>query len=337
LLGGLALAGAGLWLWQAQQRFVETPLASLAEGRIVDIPPGASFTAVLGHLRKAGIREGGDWQWQWLAYELDLATRVRSGEYRLDPGMTPSQVLRKLASGQVVQHRFTIVEGWTFSELRRALARHEAVMHTLGGLSDEEVMAALGAAGVHPEGWFLPETYLFPRGTRDLEILRRAHSAMRDLLERLWPERDPGLPLREPYEALILASVVEKEARLPEERARIAGVLARRLALGMRLQADPTVIYGLGPDYGGRLRRADLERDTPYNTYTRAGLPPTPIAMPGRAAIEAALRPEQGDALYFVARGDGSHHFSATLEEHNRAVRRYILGGGGERCGEECR
>ncbi len=336
LLVAAGLAAAGYALWQAQRRFTETPLASLAEERIVDIPRGASFNGVLRRLREAGVREGADWQWQWLAYRMGLATRLRSGEYRLEPGMDPPQVLRRLASGQVVQHRFTIIEGWTFADLRRALARHEAVAHTLAGLSDEEVMAALGASGSHPEGWFLPETYLFPRGTRDLDILRRAHLAMRELLEQLWPERDPRLPLREPYEALILASIVEKEARLPEERARIAGVLARRLALGMRLQADPTVIYGLGPEFTGRLRRADLERDTRYNTYTRAGLPPTPIALPGRAAIAAALRPEEGDALYFVARGDGSHHFSATLEEHNRAVRRYLLGGGPEPCGEGC-
>lgn len=174
-------------------------------------------------------------------------------------------------------------------------------------------MAALGAPGTHPEGWFLPETYLFPRGTRDIDILSRAHRAMRELLDRLWPERDPRLPLTEPYQALILASIVEKEAKLPEERPRIAGVLVRRLALGMRLQADPTVVYGLGPDFSGRLRRADLERDTDYNTYLRPGLPPTPIALPGRAAIEAALRPEDGDALYFVARGDGSHHFRRRL------------------------
>lgn len=336
-LAGIVLAAVGFVLWQSQRRFVETPLPSLAEERILDIPRGASFNAVLRLLRAAGIREGGDWQWQWLAHELNLATRLRSGEYRLEPGMTPTQVLRRLASGQVVQHRFTIVEGWTFAELRRALARHEAVSHTIPGLSDEEVMAALGAPGWHPEGWFLPETYLFPRGTRDLEILRRAHLGMRELLDRLWPERDPSLPLQEPYEALILASVIEKEAKLPEERAKIAGVLVRRLRRGMRLQADPTVAYGLGPDFAGRLRRADLERDTPYNTYTRTGLPPTPIALPGRASIEAALRPGPGDALYFVARGDGSHHFSATLEEHNRAVRRYILGTGRESCGGECR
>lgn len=337
VLVATALVVAGLWVREAQRRFEQTPLASLAEGVIVEIPRGASFTAALRLLRKAGVHEGADWQWQWLAGRLDLATRLRSGEYRLDPGMTPPEVLRRLASGQVVQHRFTIVEGWTFAELRRALARHEAVHHTLTGLSDEEVMAALGAPGTHPEGWFLPETYLFPRGTRDIDILSRAHRAMRELLDRLWPERDPRLPLADPYQALILASIVEKEAKLPEERPRIAGVLVRRLALGMRLQADPTVVYGLGPDFSGRLRRADLERDTDYNTYLRPGLPPTPIALPGRAAIEAALRPEHGDALYFVARGDGSHHFSATLEEHNRAVRRYILGAEASSCGEQCR
>ncbi|MDW8479541.1 MAG: endolytic transglycosylase MltG [Xanthomonadales bacterium] len=334
----LVAVAAVQFLLREQRRFTETPLASLGEARVVEIPRGASFTAALAVLRGAGISEGFDWQWQWLAHELGLAHRLRFGEYALEPGMTPPAVLRRLASGQVVQHRLTIVEGWTFAELRAALARHEAIRQTLEGLDDREVMAAIGAPGLPPEGWFLPETYLFPRGTTDRELLARAHRAMRELLERLWAERDPALPLSDPYEALILASIVEKEAKLAEERRRIAGVLARRLTLGMRLQADPTVAYGLGPGFSGPLTRAHLATDHPHNTYTRSGLPPTPIALPGRAALEAALRPAADEALYFVARGDGSHHFSRTLEEHNRAVRRYRLGRGDETpCAEPCR
>jgi UPF0755 protein len=217
------------------------------------------------------------------------------------------------------------VEGWTFRQLLSALRRHEAVRDTLDGLSDEAIMARLGYPGKHPEGRFLPETYQFPRGTSDLEFLRRAYDGMQRALAAAWQGRAEDLPLDSPHEALVLASIVEKETGLASERARIAGVFVRRLRRGMRLQTDPTVIYGLGEAFDGNLRRRDLAADTPYNTYTRAGLPPTPICLPGKAAIEAVMHPAHGTSLYFVARGDGSHQFSDTLEAHNRAVQKYQL------------
>ena len=252
------------------------------------------------------------------------ATRIRAGEYQLLPGMTPLSLVDKLVSGQVYLHQLTIVEGWRFADLLAVVRADPAIR--AGSLDGAAIMAELGEPGVHPEGQFFPDTYSFPRGTTDLELLRTAHQAMRDHLAKAWDTRDPSLPLRDPYEALILASIIEKETALPTERKLISGVFQQRLRRGMRLQTDPTVIYGIGETFDGNLRRQDLERDTPYNTYTRAGLPPTPIALPGNASLEAAVQPQATDALYFVAtgRGDGSHAFSATLEEHDRAVRDYL-------------
>ena len=218
-----------------------------------------------------------------------------------------------------------MVEGWTFQQLRQALSEHPKIAHTLGALSDAEIMARLGRPGEHPEGRFFPDTYHFPIGTSDEAFLRRALAAMDQRLNHVWSQRRSDLPFNDPYQALILASIIEKETRLPAERPTIAGVLARRLRKGMPLQTDPTVIYGLGQAFSGNLRRQDLLADTPYNTYTRKGLPPTPIALPGEGALAAAVNPTSGDALYFVATGEGGHAFSATLEEHNRAVRRYQL------------
>jgi UPF0755 protein len=220
----------------------------------------------------------------------------------------------------VLQRDFTIVDGWTFEELRQALARAEKLKHDSAGLDDAAIMQKIGAAGVSPEGQFLPETYAYVKGDSDLDILRRAHDAMARTLAALWPGRDKGLPLATPYDALILASIVEKETARADERARIAGVFVRRLQDHMLLQTDPSVIYGMGARYTGTIHKSDLTTDTPYNTYTRAGLPPTPIALPGKPALEAALHPAAGDALYFVARGDGHHVFASTLEEHNRNV-----------------
>jgi UPF0755 protein len=252
------------------------------------------------------------------------ATRIRAGEYQLLPGLTPLSLVDKLVSGQVYLHQLTIVEGWRFADLLAAVRADTAIR--AGSLDGAQIMAELGEPGVHPEGQFFPDTYFFPRGTTDLELLRTAHQAMRDRLAKAWDARDPALQLHDPYEALILASIIEKETALPAERKLISGVFQQRLKRGMRLQTDPTVIYGIGETFDGNLRRQDLERDTPYNTYTRAGLPPTPIALPGNASLEAAVQPQNTDALYFVAtgRGDGSHAFSATLEEHDRAVRDYL-------------
>jgi UPF0755 protein len=263
---------------------------------------------------------------EWYGRLSGQAGRVRAGEYRIPAGSTPRQVMERLVSGEVLLHALTIVEGWTFHQMRRAINAHPAIRVTLDGVPDEEVMALLGREGEHPEGWFLPETYRFPRGTSDVELMRIAHHAMVRALEAAWEGRRENLPLRSPYEALILASIIERETGLAVERPEIAGVFVRRLERGMRLQTDPTVIYGLGLDFEGRLRRVHLDTDTPYNTYTRGGLPPTPIALPGKESLAAAVQPLEGHTLYFVATGrpDGSHYFSTTLEEHNRAVQRYL-------------
>jgi UPF0755 protein len=230
-----------------------------------------------------------------------------------------------LVSGKTLTHSITFPEGWTFRQWREQMASHPALVHTLKGLSDEAVMERLGHPGVHPEGRFFPDTYLFPRGFSDLQLLQWAWRRMEEELADAWRERDKGLPLKTSYEALILASIIEKETGMPSERREIAGVFIRRLKKGMKLQTDPTVIYGMGREYAGNIRRKDLKKDTPYNTYVHAGLPPTPICMPGRESLQAAVHPAAGKAFYFVARGDGSHQFSATLREHNRAVRKYQL------------
>jgi UPF0755 protein len=256
---------------------------------------------------------------------LGVAGKLHAGEYALTPGMTPTELLRKMAAGDVVQHHFTIVEGWTFKQLRVALAQEAGLQQTLAAVDDREIMSRLGAAGALAEGWFLPETYSYVKGMSDLDALRRAHEAMRKLLDTLWGGHPSDFVLDSPYQLLTLASIVEKETARPDERPLIAGVFLHRLRLGMRLQTDPSVIYGLGAQYDGRIHRRDLDADTPYNTYTQAGLPPTPIALPGKAALEAVMHPAATDALYFVARGDGSHEFSTTLDAHNQAVARYQL------------
>jgi UPF0755 protein len=329
LLLVMVLAGAGVAAWYGWQDYVafrDAPIASVASERVLEVERGDSFHRVLRKLRRLGIEEGADWHWQALAWETDVARRLQVGEYSIGHGISPRELLDKLESGRVIQHRFTIVEGWTFRELRAALAANTTIEKTVDSLPDSEIMDLLGMPDSHPEGWFLPETYQFTRGATDLQLLRRAHLAMRRALEDTWQQRADNLPINESYQALILASIIEKETGVAHERGEIAGVFARRLRSGMRLQTDPTVIYGRGPDFSGRLRRVDLTTDTPYNTYTRFGLPPTPIALPGRAALEAAVDPLDGDTLYFVSRGDGSHQFSRTLAEHNRAVQRYILG-----------
>lgn len=320
-------AGVGGWLvWQDYQRFADSPLALYGEERVLEVQRGDSFRHVLARMRQIGIVEGHDLQWQGLAWQMEVVRRLQVGDYAVRHGITPRELLRKLESGQVIQYRFTIVEGWNFRQLREALSRDPYLRQGIAGMDDAAVMAALDRAGVHPEGRFLPETYHYTRGTGDIELLRRAMLAMDKALEEAWAARADGLPISTPEEALILASLIEKETGVPHERPEIAGVFARRLKIGMRLQTDPSVIYGMGDRYQGRIGRAGLDTDTPYNTYTRAGLPPTPIAMPGRAALRAAVDPKEGDTLYFVSRGDGSHHFSRTLAEHNAAVRRYILG-----------
>lgn len=241
------------------------------------------------------------------------------------PGMKLSDLLEKWRTGDTIQHRITLVEGWNFARLRQALAQNEVLEHLTGDWSGEKLMEELGYKGVHPEGRFYPDTYQFTRGQSDLDILRQASQRLHDVLAEEWQQRADNLPYDTPEQALVMASIIEKETGMASERAAISGVFVRRLNRNMLLQTDPTVIYGMGDNYKGRITRADLQRPTPYNTYTNAGLPPTPIAMVGRAAIHAALHPAEGDALYFVAKGDGSHQFSRTLQEHNRAVREYQL------------
>lgn len=255
------------------------------------------------------------------------SSKVQAGEYHIPPGMLPNELLDMLVAGKVVQYSFTLVEGWNTRQLLAALKQNPDITHTLKTEDARQLMQELGLDKQHAEGWFFPDTYHFVRDTSDKALLKRASAAMRTQLDEQWQQRDSGLPYENVYQALIMASIIEKETGVAEERQKISGVFVRRLQKGMRLQTDPTVIYGIGESYDGNIRRKDLRTDTPYNTYTRGGLPPTPIAMPGLAAIHAALHPADGDSLYFVASGGGAHVFSSTLEQHNEAVIKYQLKG----------
>lgn len=326
VLSALAAGALAYWAYARYQAFVDSPLSGVDAGDSVMVERGDSFQRVLAKLREAGVRDGHELEWRLLARRLGAAGRLQVGEYALEPGISAREVLLRMRDGKVVRYRFTIVEGWNVRELRAALARAEPLRNEIAGLDDAALMEALDRPGVHPEGRFLPETYLYTRGDSDLDLLGRANAALEAALDEAWAARAEDLPLASREEALILASIIEKETGVAEERGEIAGVFVRRLRAGMRLQTDPTVIYGIGSGYDGNIRRRDLETDTPYNTYTRDGLPPTPIAMPGIASIRAATDPAPGDTLYFVAVGDGSgrHVFSRTYAEHSAAVRRYL-------------
>nr|WP_255784085.1 endolytic transglycosylase MltG [Lysobacter chinensis] len=319
-------AAAGFWAWQRYTGFADRPLSSLQPDTTLLVERGDSLPVVLRKLRAVGVGEGHQAEWRVLARELGAAGRLQVGEYALSPDMSPRDILIAMRDGRVVRYAFTILPGRNIRELRTALAKADPLRQEAADLDDAALMAALGHPGQHPEGRFLPETYHYTRGDSDLDLLRRAYAAMDKALDEAWAARDPASVLKTPDEMLILASIVEKETGIAGERAQIAGVFERRLAAGMKLQTDPTVIYGLGAAYDGNIRRRDLQTDTPYNTYTRSGLPPTPIAMPGVDALQAVARPADGDALYFVAVGDGSgrHVFSRTLAEHNAAVARYV-------------
>ena len=319
LLVLLGVAVAAVFGWNDYHRFSVAPL-NVAQQRSIDVSRGTSFKGIVAELRRQGLTTANPWYWRILAEQMHVADKLHAGEYALESGTTPRQLLANMAEGRVLQRSFTIVDGWTFAELRQALAHADKLDHDSAGLDDAAIMQKIGAAGEAPEGRFLPETYAYVKGDSDLDILRRAHLAMEHTLAALWAGRDNDLPLATPYDALILASIVEKETGRADERERIAGVFVRRLRDHMLLQTDPSVIYGMGARYAGNIRRSDLTTDTPYNTYTRPGLPPTPIALPGKPAIQAALHPAPGDALYFVARGDGSHVFASSLAEHNRNV-----------------
>jgi len=324
LLGAVLVAALALGLvaWKLHAA-LEQPL-QLTEAQTLEVKPGDTPSGLFQRLEREGMLS--DSFWLRLHWRLNLSGQtLHSGEYQLRPKMTARDMIGLWQRGEVVQYTLTIVEGWNFRQVRAALEALPTIQQTLSGLSDTEVMARLGQAGLHPEGRFFPDTYSFIRGVTDLELLQRAFSRLETVLAEEWQQRSEGLPYREPYQALIMASIIEKETGVPSERGEIAGVFVRRLERGMLLQTDPTVIYGMGERYQGRITRKDLRRPTPYNTYTNAGLPPTPIAMVGREAIHAALHPVEGKSLYFVARGDGSHVFSDSLSEHNRAVREYQL------------
>ncbi len=314
IVGGLAYGAYDF------NRFSRTPLHVTAQGDSIDIARGTSFRNIVTDLQQRDLSEANGLYWRLLAEQMRVAGKLHAGEYAIEMGLTPRQLLANMATGKVMQRNFTIVDGWTFAALRQALAAADKLKHESAGLDDATLMQKIGAGGETPEGRFLPETYAYVKGDSDLDILKRAHSAMAKTLDTLWPLRDKDLPLATPYDALILASIVEKETGRADERPRIAGVFVRRLEAHMLLQTDPSVIYGMGAQYTGNIHKTDLTTDTPYNTYTRAGLPPTPIALPGKPALEAALHPAAGNELYFVARGDGGHVFASTLEEHNRNV-----------------
>ena len=315
------LASAGLG-WYAL-----SPVTLRTDPADFSIRPGSSLRSATRQMVESGV-ELNAWQFNLLGRLLGKAGTIKAGSYEVGRGVTPLALLDKLSAGEVSQAELVFIEGWTFRQMRAALDADVDVKHDSVALSDAEIMGRLGAAGRSPEGLFFPDTYLFGKGTSDLDILKRAYKAMDRQLQAAWQQRAPDLPYRSPYEALIMASVIEKETGQATDRSLIGGVFVNRLRIGMMLQTDPTVIYGLGEKFDGNLRKKDLLKDTPHNTYTRGGLPPTPIAMPGQASLQAALNPAKTQALYFVARGDGSSEFSRTLAEHERAVTKYQRRGG---------
>ncbi|OJW95003.1 endolytic transglycosylase MltG [Thiobacillus sp. 65-1402] len=318
LFAGLAaLAAAGGLAWYANQPLRIEPLP-----KTINVVPGTHLRSLSAMLEREGVI--GNAQLFWLLGRvLGKAGTLKVGVYRLERPLTPLELYAKIQRGEVSQAIVQFIEGWNWREVRAALAAQPLLKNDSAGMSDAELLRAIGAQESHPEGLLFPDTYFYAPHASDLGVLRRAYRLQHEKLLAAWETRAPGLPYRTPYEALIMASIVEKETGAAFERPQIAGVFLNRLRLGMRLQTDPTVIYGLGERFDGNLRKVDLQRDTPYNTYTRAGLPPTPIAMPSAAAIQAALNPAKTDALYFVARGDGTHVFSSNLDAHNRAVNRY--------------
>lgn len=318
----MAAAGAVWWI----DGYAKRPIPLASDRVELTIKPGSGLRTVARQLDGAGVHIPAP------LFELiaRLAKRdpiVKAGLYEVRSGITPLQLLEKLARGDVMQSEVRFVEGWTFRQIRKTLGDHPDLVRETAGRSDGEVLKLVGAQEPHPEGLFFPDTYKFSKGATDVSVLRAAYLAMRRHLDTAWEKRAGTLPLENPYQALILASIIEKETGRPEERGQVGAVFANRLRIGMKLQTDPTIIYGLGERFDGNLRKRDLLEDGPYNTYTRHGLPPTPIAMPGLAALEAAVRPPHSEALYFVARGDGTSQFANTLEDHNRAVSKFQRGG----------
>lgn len=321
LLFVLGMAAGGFALWSAQNALVK-PLDVPVDGLRMDVESGSNLSRVLLRLESDGVLRSA--LWARIYARLNDQSSIHPGEYMIPAGSNAMDLVGRLNRGDVTRYRVTLVEGWTFKQALAQIRNSSKVRHTEAGESVEAAAQALGIEG-NPEGWIFPDTYVYRSGASDLDLLRQSFERMNTVLEEEWQERSENLPYSDAYEALIMASIVEKETGVPWERDEIAGVFVRRLGRGMRLQTDPTVIYGMGDKYDGNLRRADLRNATPYNTYVIGGMPPTPIALPGREAIHAALHPKDGNTLYFVAKGDGSHHFSSTLNEHNRAVRQYQL------------
>ncbi|MGK5066019.1 putative aminodeoxychorismate lyase [compost metagenome] len=312
-----AIGVGGTFVYWAQQ-----PITTEGVAIPFTITPGSGAHAAGQQIADAGVPIV-PILFNMLARIEGKTSKIKAGSYELKPGTTPQRLITQLARGEFAQESLTIIEGWTFKQMRLAMANHPALKHDTVGLSDQQLMAKISPEYPQPEGLFFPDTYLFAKGASEMQIFKQAHTAMIGRLSEAWDKRDPALPYKNPYQALIMASIVEKETGQKSERAMIAGVFVNRLKTGMLLQTDPTVIYGMGDSYQGKIRKRDLEADTPYNTYTRGGLPPTPIALPGAQSLTAALAPARTQALYFVARGDGTSQFSANLPDHNRAVNQY--------------
>ncbi len=320
----IVLVASAAFAYSQYQKFLETPLDFSPESKIFNLERGWSGRQLSQKLVEEAVLEDAT----FFAFYLRIsqqANKLQAGEYLLTSGITARELVYKFTQGDVTSYKITIIEGWSFKKLRLVLAENKYVTHALADVDDSQLMKKLGLKTIHPEGQFLPDTYYFSKGTSDLDILRDAHRALNEALQEAWKNRAKDVQLKSSYEVLIMASIIEKETGAAEERKKISGVFNLRLKKNMKLQTDPTVIYGMGDNYNGNIRRRDLRTDTPYNTYTRKGLPPTPIALPGRASIEAAVSPDKGDDLYFVAKGDGTHQFSESVKEHNAAVRKYQL------------
>lgn len=319
VLGALAAAGAFVWM-------ISSPIALKAPAIDFHIPPGSGLRMVAKQIAESGA-DLNPWMFIALGKAMRVEASIKAGSYEISSGVTPLQLVGKLTRGDVTQTDIIFVEGWTFRQMRDRLDAHPDVRHDSKGLAEAEILRRIGASETHAEGLLFPDTYLFSKRASDIDVMARAYRAMQQHLSREWAARASGLPYRDPYQALIMASIVEKETGRDQDRPLVAAVFVNRLRQGMLLQTDPTVIYGVGEAFDGNLRKRDLLTDTPYNTYTRTGLPPTPIAMSGLASLQAALHPADSQAVYFVARGDGSSQFSRTLDEHNQAVNRYQRGG----------
>ncbi len=317
-----AIIGA-YYLWQDKQQYLASPI-NLSEKINFEIESGSNLKDVLNELAEKNIIS----KPEYILFEAkrsNQANLIKAGEYQLLPGTTPTQLIQQFIDGKVVQYRITLIDGWNYRQVFEAVKNHKRLKQTIDELSVKEIMEKLELEGVHPEGQFYPDTYSFPNGTSDIDFLKRANKRLHKVLEEEWQQKAENLPYQSAYEALIMASIIEKETAASEERPEIAGVFVRRLLKDMKLQTDPTVIYAIGESFDGDIRKKDLSIDSPYNTYVYKGLPPTPISIAGRAAINAALHPNDGKTLFFVSMGNGKHYFSETLKEHNQAVRKYIL------------